>query len=660
MCGIAGIVSATTLSMDMRERAVAMRDVMAHRGPDGAGLWSDVHALLAHRRLSIVDLAGGHQPLSNEDNTIWVTYNGEIYNHRDVRTELESAGHHYRTRSDTETIVHAYEQWGDDCVHRFRGMFAFAIWDSRARRLLLARDRLGVKPLYWTRVGDLLLFASEIKAILASGLVRPAANVAVLSEQLATRYTSGVDTLFAGIYKLLPGHRLVFADGHTNVEQYWDVPLDGPDPALERESDAALVDRFRGLLQESVRLRLMADVPLGAFLSGGIDSAVVTALMAREMDRPVKTFSVAFAEREFSELEYARQAARAVGADAHEIVIDDRDFFGALPRLIWHEDEPIAHPSSVPLHFVSALARQHVKVVLTGEGSDELLAGYGKYPRTLVNWAGGTAYERLVPDLLRSAVAASLVPRLPGTLGRFARRSFLAMRARPADMFLDNFAAIPLRLQRTLLTAHAAGNDPYGPSLQYFHRMNGTSGMLDRLLYTDMKTYLVELLMKQDQMSMSTSIESRVPFLDHVLVEFASRLPRRLKLSGFTTKRILREAVKDIIPADILSRPKMGFPVPFAAWMRRGWNSVARDVLLDRRTRERGLIDTAAVARLLDGHQTGRCPAGDPIWALLNLELWYRTFIDGGGVQTLPEATGPAPAAAHARGPDTTPANTAA
>ena len=660
MCGIAGIASATTLSADMRERATAMRDVMAHRGPDGAGLWSDVSVLLAHRRLSIVDLAGGHQPLSNEDNTIWVTYNGEIYNHRDVRAELESAGHRYRTRSDTETIVHAYEHWGDECVHRFRGMFAFAIWDSRARRLLLVRDRLGVKPLYWTRVGDVLLFASEIKAILASGLVRPVANAAVLPELLATRYTSGVETLFKGISKLLPGHRLVFEDGHVHVEQYWDVPLDGADPALEHESDATLVDRFRNLLQQSVRLRLMADVPLGAFLSGGIDSAVVTALMAREMDRPVKTFSVGFAEREFSELGYARQAARAVGADAHEVVIDDRDFFSALPRLIWHEDEPIAHPSSVPLHFVSKLARQHVKVVLTGEGSDELLAGYGRYPRTLVNWAAGAAYERVMPDVLRSAVASSVVPRLPGTLGRLARRSFLAMRRRPADMFLDNFAAIPLRLQRELLDPRVAANDPYAASLRYFDRMNGASGMLDRLLYTDIKTYLVELLMKQDQMSMSTSIESRVPFLDHVLVEFAARLPRRFKLRHLTTKWILREAVKGLIPPDILSRPKMGFPVPFAAWMRRGWNSVARDVLLDRRTRERGLIDTAAVMRLLNDHQTGRSPAGDAIWSLLNLELWYRTFIDGCGVQTLPDAGERALAAAHADGAHPTPANTAA
>ena len=642
MCGIAGIVGEDHLRADEYERAVAMRDVLTHRGPDGAGLYADTFAALAHRRLSIVDLAGGHQPLANEDETIWVTYNGEIYNHADVRPQLEAAGHRYRTRSDTETIVHAYEEWGDECVHRFRGMFAFGIWDATRRRLLLVRDRLGVKPLYWARAGDRLLFASEIKAILASGLVEARANETLLPELLATRYTSGTETLFMGIHKLLPGHRLVFEHGGVTITKYWDVPVDGPDPALAALGERALVDQFRSLLQESVRLRLMADVPLGMFLSGGIDSSAIAALMAREIDRPIETFSVAFADRRFSELAYARQVARAVGANSHEIVIDDHDFFGALPRLIWHEDEPIAHPSSVPLHFVSALAREHVKVVLTGEGSDELLAGYGKYPRALLNWQAGGVYERLVPAVVRTAVASAVVPRIPGWIGRYARRSFLAMPRTADAIFMDNFAGMPLALQHELLhssTLHEA--DPYRSSLAYFSRANGRSGMLGRLLYTDLKTYLVELLMKQDQMSMSTSIESRVPFLDHKLVEFAARLPDRLKLSGFTTKRILREAIRGLLPDEILRRKKMGFPVPFGRWLQGGWNDVARDVLLDRRTRERGLIDVKAVGTLLDDHGTGRRPAGDAVWALLNLELWYRTFIDNAGIQTL-SAPGPA------------------
>ena len=635
MCGIAGIVASDRLTEDDRPRALSMRDVLTHRGPDGAGLHEDPFALLAHRRLSIVDLAGGHQPLSNEDATIWVTYNGEIYNHAEVRHTLEAYGHQYRTRSDTETIVHAYEQWGDDCMSRFRGMFAFAIWDAPQRRLLLVRDRLGVKPVYWARVGSRLLFASEIKAILESGLVAAEPNEAVLPEMLATRYTAGTDTLFKGIHKLLPGHRLVFERGHVRLEKYWDVPLDGPDPEVEALGDQAIIMRFRDLLQESVRLRLMADVPLGMFLSGGIDSSAVAALMAREVDRPIETFSVAFADRQFSELEYAREVAQAVGANSHEIVVSDTDFFGALPRLVWHEDEPIAHPSSVPLHFVSALAREHVKVVLTGEGSDELLAGYGKYPRALLNWRAGGIYERLVPAPLRSTVADAIVPRLPGAFGRYARRSFLAMPRRAETMFLDNFAGMPMRAQRELMQAATlAGRDPYGPSLEYFDRVTGST--LRGLLYADVKTYLVELLMKQDQMSMSTSIESRVPFLDHRLVEFAARLPDRLKLSGFTTKRILREAIRGLLPERILTRKKMGFPVPFAGWTRGAWNSVAAEVLLDRRTRERGLVNSAAVAALLQAHRDGQRNGGDSIWALLNLELWYRTFIDGDGIQTLP------------------------
>jgi asparagine synthase (glutamine-hydrolysing) len=637
MCGIAGIVAADRLQADDRMRAQAMRDVLTHRGPDGAGLHIDEQAALAHRRLSIVDLAGGHQPLGNEDGSIWVTYNGEIYNHADVRPVLELAGHRYRTRSDTETIVHAYEEWGDDCIERFRGMFAFALWDAPRKRLLLVRDRLGVKPLYWALVENRLLFASEIKAILESGLVEARPNEAVISEVLATRYTSSSETLFKGIYKLLPGHRLVFENGRVQLTQYWDVPLDGPDPEVARLSERDIVARFRALLQDSVRLRLMADVPLGMFLSGGIDSSAVAALMTKEMHRPVETFSVAFADRAFSELEYARQVARAVGANAHEIVIDDADFFGALPRLVWHEDEPIAHPSSVPLHFVSALAREHVKVVLTGEGSDELLAGYGKYPRSLLNWKAGGIYERVVPAAVRTSIASSLVPRLPLRLRRYAGRSFLAVPRNPAAMFFDTFAGVPLHLQRELLAPPVvAGANTYGPSLDYFESSPGRDNVLSALLYTDLKTYLVELLMKQDQMSMSTSIESRVPFLDHLLVEFAARLPDHLKLEGFTTKRILRQAMQGVIPDAILSRPKMGFPVPFAEWVRGGWNGVMREVLLDRRTRERGLVNTASVEKLLDAHRAGARAGGDAIWALVNLELWYRTFIDGDGVQTLP------------------------
>jgi asparagine synthase (glutamine-hydrolysing) len=634
MCGIAGIVAVDRLQPEERARLGAMQEVLRHRGPDEAGIHVDDLAGLTHRRLSIVDVRSGQQPLSNEDGTIWVTYNGEIYNHADLRTELEAAGHRYRTRCDTETIVHAYEQWGDDCVHRFRGMFAFAIWDAPRRRLLLARDRLGIKPLYWSTAGNRIVFGSEIKAILASGIVPAEANDALLPELLTTRYSSDEQTLFKSIFRLLPGHRLVFEHGRTTVHQYWDVPTGLPSPSVPPRD---VVPRFRSLLQESVRLRLMADVPLGMFLSGGIDSSAIAALMAPMMDRPLKTFSVAFKDRAYSELEYARAVARAINAESHEVVVDEADFFGALPKLVWHEDEPIAHPSSVPLYFVSALAREHVKVVLTGEGSDELLAGYGKYPRSLLNWRGGQVYGALAPDRLQSWVRDAVVPRLPGRIGRYASRSFLALPHDPDAVFFDNFAGINTARLAGLLKSAALdrGRPPYEASRSWWERPADGTPLLNRVLYADLKTYLVELLMKQDQMSMAASIESRVPFLDHHLVEFAAGLHPSAKLRGFTTKWLLRQAVRDVLPREILTRKKMGFPVPFGRWMRGPQQQLARDVLLDRRSRQRGVLEPNAIERLIGAHSAGTIDAGDSLWALLNLELWYRTFIDGEGVQTL-------------------------
>jgi asparagine synthase (glutamine-hydrolysing) len=647
MCGIAGIVTVDGLPGDTHDRAIRMRDVMSHRGPDDAGIHEDSHAVLTHRRLSIVDLSTGQQPLSNEDGTVWVSFNGEIYNHQQIRRDLEARGHRYRSRSDTETIVHAYEEWGDACVQRFRGMFAFAIWDAPRRRLLLVRDRLGIKPVYWACVGGALVFGSEIKAILASDLIAPEANERVLPEVLSTRYTAGSDTLFRGVKKLLPGHCLVFERGTISVSQYWDVPVgDGTTGGRPHGRVAAnrgdVVAEFRSRLEESVRLRLMSDVPLGMFLSGGIDSSAIAAIMARQIDRPLQTFSVAFKDRAYNELTYAREVAQAVGAQSHEIVIDDGDFFGALPKLVWHEDEPIAHTSSVPLFFVSKLARQHVTVVLTGEGSDELLAGYGKYPRIAWNWRAGSVYERVVPRRVRHAVGGIATELLPAALGRYVRRSFLAMDRSPEAMYLDNFAAIRIADQQRLLAPglrdHATAADAYGASIAYFDAPGAGASLLDRLLYADVKTYLVELLMKQDQMSMAASIESRVPFLDHELVSYAAQLPDAWKLRGWTTKRVLREAMVGLLPESILNRPKMGFPVPFAEWARGAWNTVLRDVLLDRRSRERGIIDPAAVDALLHDHATGRTRGADRLWSLFNLELWYRTFIDKQGVQVLPHA----------------------
>ncbi len=384
----------------------------------------------------------------------------------------------------------------------------------------------------------------------------------------------------------------------------------------------------------------MSDVPLGMFLSGGIDSSAVAALMAGLIDRPLQTFSIAFKERAFNELEYAREVARTIGAESHEVVIDDADFFGALPKLVWHEDEPIAHPSSVPLYYVSALARQHVTVVLTGEGSDELMAGYGKYLRLAWNWRAGTVYERAVPRGVRNLVASRIVPHVPGLVGRYARRSFLAMDRTPEAMFLDNFAAIRLSDQQRLLAPAfrdgATKSNAYGPSLDYFERPNGSSTLLDRLLYADIKTYLVELLMKQDQMSMAASIESRVPFLDQRVVETAAATPSRFKLAGWRTKALLREAVRDLVPAPILARRKMGFPVPLDGWLRGRFRPVVEEFVLGPRALRRGLFVPGALRRLVAEHDAGVGRHADRLWLLINLELWQRLFIDGEDVRIGP------------------------
>jgi asparagine synthase (glutamine-hydrolysing) len=467
-------------------------------------------------------------------------------------------------------------------------------------------------------------------------LVDVRANEAAIPEQLATRSIAGEETLFAGVRKLLPGHRLVFEDGRAAVGQYWDVPHEAVAPS--ERTEAEWTAQFRQLLEESVRLRLMADVPLGMFLSGGLDSSAIAAILARQIDRPLKTFSVAFSERAYSELAWSREVAAAIRAEPHEVVLGPEQFFDALPRLLWHEDEPIAHPSSIPLYFVSKLAREHVIVVLTGEGSDELLAGYGRYPRALLNWRFARTWAAMAPEVLRRSVSERLLPLLPGRAGRYARRSFLGVAPTPEATFFDNFASVALKDQRRLLgrtlRPRATPEAAYAASLEWLDRASGRP-WLERVLYADLKTYLVELLMKQDQMSMAASIESRVPFLDHRLVEFVTSMPSSLKLSGWTTKRVLRETARDLLPTSVLQRPKMGFPVPFGIWTRGAWHGPLRDVLLDRRTRERGLFEPAAVARLLEEHREGRGDHGDVLWSLLNLELWYRTWIDGAGIQQL-------------------------
>jgi asparagine synthase (glutamine-hydrolysing) len=622
-----------------------MRDVIEHRGPDDAGLLIDGPAGLGHRRLSIVDVAAGHQPMPNEDGTLHIVYNGEIYNHADFRDELVARGHTYRTHCDTETILHLYEEKGARCVEDLRGMFAFAIWDSTRRELFLARDRLGVKPLYYVHTDDgSLYFASEIKALLEARAVRAQLNYRTLPDYLANHGTSGDETLFEGVKRLAPGHTLLWREGRIKIEKYWDISYapQGADDALGR-SDDEYVAEWSELFQTSVRLRLMADVPLGMFLSGGIDSSAIAAVMSRLVDEPIKTFSVAFAEREANELSYARIVAEKFKTDHHETVVSPKEFFDALPHLVWHEDEPLAHPSSVALYFVSRLAARHVKVVLTGEGSDEMLAGYERYYKTMLQLSLGPRYQRIVPGALRRIVAArieSLPPR--SWLRHKLTRTFLCLEPDVESLYFDNFAVFPSAMQRELLTAETrervgASPDPYADMRRYFESAD-TDSLLNRMLYADTKTYLHELLMKQDQMSMAASIESRVPFLDHKLVEYTARLPERMKLRrGLNTKYILRRAMKGVLPEAILKRGKMGFPVPVGKWFRGEFRHILDEYVLGERATSRRIFDPEFVRRLSARHLAGE-DHSERLWALVNFEMWQRRFVDGEVLDSSPVA----------------------
>lgn len=624
MCGIAGIIEFNPSGRAQGVRLKRMRDAIRHRGPDDNGMIMTGRAALAHCRLSIIDLVSGQQPMANADRSIWITFNGEIYNYRLLRTELARRGCRFVTKSDTEVILRAYEVFGDECVKYLRGMFAFAIWDERQQKLFLARDRIGIKPLYYAITDDEILFGSEIKAILAADGIEPVFNRKILPEYLATRFVAGDQTFFKGIHKLLPGHIFTWTPAQgIRLSRYWQLPEAIRETDLSHEQ---LAREVRARLEEAVRSHLVSDVPLGLFLSGGIDSSALAAIMAPMMDGPLLTFSVAFAEPGYNEFRFARLAAQAVGAEHRELLLAPEAFFATLPRMIWHEDEPIAFPSSVSLNMVSRLAANHVKVVLTGEGADELFLGYNRYRVTAWNTRLGNLYQAAVPGRLANSMPR-LIERLPGSLRRYLSRSFLGQPAGIRSLFYENFAVFPRALQRRLFAATRRAGDPYAESLHFYQQAPG--GLLERMCYADLQTYLVELLMKQDQMSMAASIESRVPFLDHEFVEFAAAIPGRYKLRGLQTKAVLRRAVKDLVPREILTRGKMGFPVPLRGWFRGTFSSLLDQWVLTPRALDRGLFDAEYVRQLVAEHRQGIRDHSDRLWMLVNLELWQRIFIEG-------------------------------
>jgi asparagine synthase (glutamine-hydrolysing) len=636
MCGINGIAFSTKSRRQIDRRAIEkMRDVQFHRGPDDGGIFIDERVGLGHRRLSIVDVSHGAQPMFNEDRSLTIVYNGEIYNHAGFREELEAKGHVYRTHCDTETILHLYEEYGTKCVEKLRGMFAFAIWNRREKTLFIARDRLGVKPLYYVHDHEgNLFFGSEIKTLLEANAVKPEINYNALPDQLANHGTSREETLFKNVKRLLPGHFLIWQDGRLKIEEFWDVKFEPKSEAVlpqagglnSQKADQYFIEEWREMFRHSVKLRLMADVPLGMFLSGGIDSSAIAAMMSQMVDAPVKTFSVGFKEREANEFEYARLVAKKYKTEHHEITITPEQFFNELPNLVWHEDEPIGFIASVPLYFVSKLAQKHVKVVLTGEGSDEILAGYGRYAKAVQLLQYGEKYESLTPGFVRGIVKSGA-----SLLGGKLNRTFLTRSSDIENLFFDNFAVFPQKMQAKLLSdetkARIAEHNPYFEQNKWLEKTDARE-ILDKLLYVDTKTYLHELLMKQDQMSMAASIESRVPFLDHKLVEFTAQMPVKMKLRGRETKFLLREAMKGILPDEILTRSKMGFPVPVGSWFRGRFKHIVDKYVLSERSLSRGIFNADYVSEIIAKHNAGE-NHDERLWFLVNFEIWQRRFLDG-------------------------------
>jgi asparagine synthase (glutamine-hydrolysing) len=620
MCGINGVFHYREGVPDValvRRQAHAQR----HRGPDDADVWCEGPAALGQRRLSILELgAAGHQPMPNEDRTVWVTFNGELYNWPEIKPQLVARGHRLRGNSDTEMLLHLYEEKGAEMVADLRGMFAFALVDTARRRLLLARDRVGKKPLYWHDDGRRIAFASELKSLMLDPSVGREVDMQSLTDYLTFGYVPGPQCVFRGVRKLPAGHRLVCDDAGPRVERYWSLPVT-PDPRIRPEE---AVERLRELLAESVRVRLMSDVPLGAFLSGGLDSSAVVALMARASSTPVRTFSIGFEPTHASELEHARTVARHLGTEHHELVVRP-DALALLPRLVWGMDEPFADASMLPTYYVAEMARHHVTVALSGDGGDEAYAGYTTYA-----WAGGYARMDALPRGLRrlAALPARALP-ADHPLGRRLRRLGLDT----VDRHLENMAAFAGEGLRAVLAqrvrAATSRHDPFLASRAIHARAARVVGDVPALLHLDASTYRIDdVLVKVDRTSMLNSLEVRAPLLDHVLLEYVASLPFDYKLRRGVTKWALRESVRALLPASILERGKQGFGVPLEHWFGADFGRLAREVLLDRRCRERGWLDPAGVEGVLSGAGRAGASGARRVFTLLCLELWAQTWVD--------------------------------
>jgi len=596
-----------------------MAGAMLHRGPDEFGYYRSRRAGLAHARLSIVDLATGQQPLANEDNTVWIVFNGEVYNFRELRAELEADGHRFSTSTDTEAIVHAYEQWGTDAIHRLRGMFGLAIWDSRTRMLLLARDRVGIKPLYYSVAGGRLRFGSELKSLLCDPDLPIEIDVDALDHYLSFLYTPRDTSIFRDVCKLAPGHLLTWQEGRLHVQPYWRPAPAEPFSGTEREA----VGELERVLLDAVSSHMISDVPIGAFLSGGVDSSVVVALMARQSSGRVKTFSIGFDEPEFDELEHARRVAEHYGTDHHEFVVRP-DALGILDDLIAHFDEPFADSSAIPTWYVSEIARRHVTVVLSGDGGDELFGGYDRYlphPRVV-------AFDRYAPQGLRR-VAAIAGDRLPhGVRGKnFLRHVGRSERGRYLDAIrFFSSDEKPALLSADIRSALGAV-DPEVRLARHFERY-ASLPWASQMMRFDLETYLPDdVLTKVDRMSMAHSIESRVPLLDNEVIDLANALPASLKIRNGRRKHVLKEVATRLLPKGIVDRRKQGFGVPLGTWFRGDLKELFADTLLSPATLQRGYFEPGFVRRIVNEHLSGRRDHTLRLWQLVVFERWHRQYV---------------------------------
>jgi asparagine synthase (glutamine-hydrolysing) len=625
VCGICGKFNFDPQEAVRPELIQAMADTIVHRGPDDEGFHVCGPVGLGFRRLSIIDLSGGHQPLSNEDDSVWIVFNGEIYNYEELRNDLLKRGHKFKTKSDTEVIVHLYEQFGERCLEKLRGMFAFAIWDDRRKSLFIARDRVGIKPLYYYSSPKCLIFASEIKAILADPQVNREVSPAMIDRFLTFYYIPGEETILKGVRKLSPGSYLIAKDGKVQVQSYWDLHFEPSSLSLPQAEE-----QLMALLEESVKIHMIADVPVGFLLSGGVDSTAMLGLAVGKTDKPLSSYTIGFSEANIAdERPYAKLAAQRYGSDHHETTISSKDFLDFLPQFVWHMEEPVCEPPAVALHYVSKLARNYVKVLISGEGGDEAFAGYPNYRNLLwlerAKRMAGPARPVLGAgiSLLGQVLGSRRISRYAPLVNSPFESYYFSRTSSPFQFFNQHYANLysPDFIDKVSKTKSVE------VIKKYFG--NGTgSDRVNQMLYVDTKTWLTDdLLIKADKITMANSIELRVPLLDHKLLEFAASLPGNYKVRGFETKYIAKKALQKKVPREIIERKKAGFPVPYDSWLRGELKEWLSSVLLDESTLSRGYFKKSSVEQLIATNQRDGVYARE-VFSLATLELWHRAFVD--------------------------------